>query len=372
MSGGVDSSVAAGLLVEQGYDVLGVFMRLGADHHVPRAAAGSKACDPSIRLPLATPPNNTSGARSRRCCSAEDADDARAVARRLGIPFYVLNFEREFGRLIDYFVDEYAAARTPNPCVRCNQWLKFGKLAAYADGIGAEFIATGHYARVEHLKDRSRLRRAVDTEKDQSYVLFGVPREVLRRTRFPLGELAKAEVRDHARRFGLTVCDKPESQDICFVPDGDYARLVRARRAEAFEPGEVRHVDGRLLGGHNGLANFTIGQRRGLGIAEGSPVYVTALDTATNTVVVGPKEATRSDRADIGQVAWLARAPTGPFRADVKIRYHHDAAPAWVTPAAGASVRVQFDVPQSAVTPGQAAVVYANDEVLGGGWIEGP
>jgi len=378
MSGGVDSSVAACLLHEQGYDVVGVFMRLGAEHHVAAAGVDDPSCELTTKsrgfsLPIASPPAlNPSAPKSKGCCSAADATDARAVAAKLGVPFYALNFEEEFGRLVNYFVDEYANARTPNPCVRCNQWLKFGKLTAYADVVEADFIATGHYACVDHAPSGTHLRRAIYREKDQSYVLFGVAPDVLRRTLFPLGGMTKPEVREHARRFGLALHDKPESQDICFVPDGDYTKLVRARRGSAFKPGDIRHVDGRILGGHDGLANFTVGQRRGLRVAVGSPLYVTDLDGDTATVTVGPREAGLSRTVSVENINWLCEAPNAPIRAEVQIRYHHAASTAMVTARLdGTSALVEFDEPQSAVTPGQAAVFYLNDEVLGGGWIEG-
>lgn len=378
MSGGVDSSVAACLLRERGFDVVGVFMRLGAENQVAGSPAtvGANCAtgnDRTISLPIASGQSDDSGghAKSKGCCSAADATDARAVAGRLGIPFYALNFEKDFGRLVDYFVEEYANARTPNPCVRCNQWLKFGKLVEYARVVDASMIATGHYARIDHDGPRSRLRRAAFREKDQSYVLFGIGAETLRQTLFPLGEMTKMEVRDHARRFGLALHDKPESQDICFVPDGDYARLVRSRRRSAFVPGEIRHVDGRLLGTHDGLANFTIGQRRGLRVATGSPIYVTGLDASTQTVFVGSRDAVMSPTVSVSGVNWLMEPPKSPIRADVQIRYHHVAAPAVIHPCAEpGAVRIEFDEPQAAVTPGQAAVFYAGDEVIGGGWIE--
>jgi tRNA-specific 2-thiouridylase len=379
MSGGVDSGVAACLLKEQGYDVVGVFMRLGADRY-QTAPAETVAASPdtaaSVSLPIARHLGATDSRHSNKpskgCCSAADATDARQVAGNLGIPFYALNFERDFDQLIDYFVDEYANARTPNPCIRCNQWLKFGRLVAYADLIGADLIATGHYAQTDHVDGRTRLRRARDAEKDQSYVLFGIEPQVLRRTLFPLGEMTKEQVRAHARRLGLSIHDKPESQDICFVPDGDYARLVRSRRPDGFQPGDVKHVDGRLLGRHEGLANFTIGQRRGLRVPVGSPVYVTQLDPSSATVVVGPRDAVMSPTARAERVRWLCAPPDGSVRLDVKIRYHHDPAPAKVVPLGGDAVSIEFDAPQSAVTPGQAAVFYQADEVLGGGWIIGP
>ncbi len=364
MSGGVDSSVAACLLQEQGYDAIGVFMRLGTEP----VATTCDTAPRSISLPLAS--SGEQPDRHRGCCSALDATDARVVAGKLGIPFYALNFQQDFAKLIDYFAAEYAVARTPNPCVRCNQWLKFGKLIAYADAINADLIATGHYARVDSVDGRPRLRRAVCVEKDQSYVLFGIAPEVLRRTLFPLGDMSKAEVRAHARRFGIAVHDKPDSQDICFVPDRQYARVVRQRRPEAFVPGEIRHIDGRILGAHDGVPNFTVGQRRGLGVAVGSPVYVSDLDAETGTVTVGPQEAVLASRAVASGMQWLMPPVTEPFRADVRIRYNHEAASALVTVISDNEVEVVFDEPQWAVTPGQALVIYDEDRILGGGWID--
>lgn len=350
MSGGVDSSVAAGLLVEQGHDVVGVFMRVG--NHAPE----------NTLLPIAD--------RHRGCCSASDAADARRVAGQLGIPFYALNFEEDFSRLIDYFADEYANARTPNPCVMCNQWLKFGKLLAYADVVGATRVATGHYARLAERDGRARLSRALDARKDQSYVLFGIPEIARGRTIFPIGDLPKSAVREHARRLGLSLHDKAESQDICFVPDRDYAEVVRARRPEAFKPGEIRHSDGRMLGRHDGLPGFTLGQRHGLRVAVGSPVYVTALDSATSTVVVGPREETESSSLSASSMIWWVSPPTAPFRAEARIRYNHVAAAALVTVLDPQRVAVEFDAAQSAVTPGQALVLYDGDDVIAGGWID--
>lgn len=406
MSGGVDSSVAACLLHEQGHDVVGVFMRLGSHDHPsqgsdsahgacaapaanPVDACAKDACavDRSDEargaaprtVPLPVQSAAPRGDRHRGCCSAEDATDARVVAGKLGIPFYALNFEKDFSKLIDRFADEYAVGRTPNPCVLCNSWLKFGKLRNYADAVGAEYIATGHYARLDWREDgagmaRPILRTARHTEKDQSYFLFGVSPRMLRRTLFPLGDLTKEQVRAHARRLGLAVHDKAESQDICFVPDRDYAAVVRARRPEAFVPGEIRHVDGRVLGRHDGLPQFTVGQRRGVRVAEGAPIYVTGLDTSTGTLTVGPREAALTIALRASGVHWLIDRPTGPIRAHVRVRYNHAAAPATITPSATRestdAVTVRFDEPQWAVAPGQAAVFYDGDVVLGGGWID--
>ena len=366
MSGGVDSSVAACLLHEQGYEVIGVFMRLGAAADEPETCSTTGSHE--FSLPLATP--DASPDRHRGCCSAADATDARVVAGKLRIPFYALNFQEDFSRLIDYFADEYAAARTPNPCVRCNTWLKFGRLMEYADAVKADWIATGHYARIEQGADRPRLFSARDARKDQSYVLFGVAAETLRRTLLPLGELNKDEVRAHARRFDLALHDKPESQDICFVPDRDYARVVRQRRPDAITPGEIRHVDGRILGRHDGIAHFTVGQRRGVRVATGSPVYVSQLDAESATVTVAPHDSLLSGVAHASRMQWLCPIPENPFRASVRIRYNHLAAAATVQPLPDDRVEVHFDEPQFAVTPGQAMVIYDGDEVLGGGWID--
>jgi tRNA-specific 2-thiouridylase len=357
MSGGVDSAVAAALLKEQGYECIGVFMRVGAVSEHRRDAGATNA-----------------GATLRHgCCSVADALDARAVAGRLGIPFYVLNFRPDFERIVEYFVDEYARARTPNPCVICNTQLKFGKLLRYADTLDAEFVATGHYARILRHADRVRLARAVNRAKDQSYVLFGIRRADLGRCLLPLGEVAdKATVRRVAADLDLRVHAKPDSQEICFVPDDDYKPLVRARRPETQREGEVRDAAGRVLGTHDGVANFTIGQRRGLGIATGQPIYVTRLDVASNTVTVGPREDLLSPGLIADRVNWLTDPPpVGELRrATIKIRHMHTPAAGTIAPLSSRVVEVRFDEPQPAVTPGQAAVSYNDEIVLGGGWIE--
>lgn len=349
MSGGVDSSVAACLLHEQGYEVTGLFMRTGV--HEP-----DDACVPD---------------RHRGCCSAADAADARSVAGRLGVPFYALNFKDQFDRIIDYFAEEYRQGRTPNPCVMCNESLKFGRLADYGAAAGADFVATGHYARIACAGGTWRLRRGLDPAKDQSYVLFGITREMLPRTLFPIGDMTKADVREHARRFGLPVSEKPDSVDICFVPDRDYARVVRERRPEIFTEGPIVDAEGREVGRHGGYANFTIGQRRGLGVGGmGLPVYVTKIDPGTNTVTVGQRAALARDTLQAARVHWLIDRPTEAVRAAVQIRYAHQAAPAVVEPVGDDGVLVRFEEPQFAVTPGQAAVIYDGDVVMGGGWIE--
>jgi tRNA-specific 2-thiouridylase len=360
MSGGVDSSVAAVRLREQGYECIGVFLRVGAE---------------PVETPTCTLPQP--GEQPRRlkhgCCSATDALDARLIAGKLGIPFYALNFRHDFERIIDYFADEYASARTPNPCVMCNIHVKFGRLFEYADLMDAEFIATGHYARTIERDGRKCLARAVNRAKDQSYVLFGMSRDAVARCLFPLGDVAdKAEVRAAAEALGLHTHDKPDSQEICFVPDQNYARLVRTRRPDAVRPGEIVDQEGRVLGHHDGLMRFTIGQRRRLGFAAGRPLYVTRLDVLNNRVVVGDASDVLHVGLIAGDVNWLTDPPAGSIRCDAKIRHMHTAAPATLTidrATDSRQVRVEFDTPQSAVTPGQAAVFYDGDVVLGGGWI---
>jgi tRNA-uridine 2-sulfurtransferase len=349
MSGGVDSSASAVLLKEQGYDVVGLFMRTGA--HADEADSR---------------PDNKKG-----CCSAIDAGDARRVADRLDIPFYALDFEREFDRIIDYFADEYLAGRTPNPCVVCNTWLKFGRLWEFARGIDADFIATGHYARVVAGPDGPELHRAADADKDQSYVLWGIGREMLDRLQFPVGGFRKEEVRTLARRAGLAeVAGKPDSVEICFVPDGDHAKLIRNRRPELATTGAVVDTVGAILGEHDGYERFTIGQRKGLGIATDRKRYVLDIVPETRTVVLGDREDLLATGLVASRVNWLTATPTGPVRCVAKIRYRHVGTPATVRATPDGGARVSFDVPQPAVTPGQAVVFYDGTRVLGGGWIE--
>ncbi|NOT02080.1 MAG: tRNA 2-thiouridine(34) synthase MnmA [Phycisphaerales bacterium] len=353
MSGGVDSSVAACLLAERGFNIIGLFMRVGADPVENEGADGG--VDRS--------------SRKQGCCSASDASDARFVAGKLGVPFFALNFKREFDQLIDEFSDAYAAGRTPNPCVVCNQKFKFGRLMAYADAVGAEFVATGHYARIQRNGAECRLARSADAQKDQTYVLFGLSPAVLPRVLFPLGDLTKADVRREAHRFGLPNADKPDSVEICFVPDQDYARVVRSRRPDAFRDGDVVDSNGQVVGRHRGLPRYTIGQRRGLGIAVGEPIYVTRLNVLDNTVTVGPRGHLLKRELTVNGINLLRSDVGATFRADVKIRYHHEPSPATVTMTDGIA-QVVFDEPQSAPTPGQAAVFYNDDVVVGGGWID--
>jgi tRNA-specific 2-thiouridylase len=346
MSGGVDSSVAALLLKRQGYDVVGLFMRTGDHGAVPSAD------------------------RHRGCCSALDAGDARRVADRLDIPFYALDFEQEFSRIIDYFADEYLTGRTPNPCVVCNSWLKFGKLWEYGQQLEADFIATGHYAQIVDRAGDHELHCAVDPDKDQSYVLYGLQRSILPRLLFPIGAMRKEEVRALARESGLAVADKPDSVEICFVPDGDHAELIHRRRPDAARPGNIVDTEGHVLGHHDGIERFTIGQRKGLGVAAGQRRYVLRLVPSENEVVLGDREELLASGLMASQVNWLANLPQTPRACSVKIRYRHSAAAAVVRPLPDGSAAIDFAEPQTAITPGQAAVFYDGDRVLGGGWIE--
>ncbi len=360
MSGGVDSSVAAALLQRDGYDVLGAFMRLGSPAGVEQEEPVS--CD-------------TSGKNKQGCCSVLDAADARRVAGLLDIPFYVLNFQDDFGRVIDYFVAEYNRGRTPNPCVRCNDWLKFGKLAQYAQAVGADFVASGHYARAETdlVSRRRRLLRGRDHQKDQSYVLFGMSRQTLDHTLLPIGGFEKHEVRAIAEELKLPVFNKPDSQEICFVPNNDYAGLVRRRSPGTFRDGEFLTTGGQVVGTHAGHQHFTIGQRKGLGVALGYPIYVADIDPASNRVTLGQREDLLKTTLIAHQLNILSdklQRADDTVRCAAKIRYNHQPQPATATMDAADQLTVRFDEPQSAITPGQAVVLYDGEEVLGGGWIE--
>jgi len=352
MSGGVDSSVAAGLLQRAGYEVTGVFMCLGQ-------AAKESGGHPG-------------------CCSPEDAADARAVAARLGIGFHVLNFQRDLEEIIRYFVDEYRVGRTPNPCVACNTRLKFGKLLQFAEAMGIDYVATGHYARVLEAGGGYRLYWGVDPTKDQSYALFGMGGSKLAKVLLPVGEYRKGEIRALAAEWRLPVHDKRESQEICFVPDDDYAGLVARRAPELCRIGPIVDTSGKVLGEHQGVYRYTIGQRRGLGVALGYPAYVVRLDAATNTVVLGSREELCQRRLVGREMVWMGPRPeVSRFAAMVQIRYNHRGTAGRVTVRKMGdddydTIEVDFEQPVSAITPGQAVVLYdpQNEYIIGGGWIE--
>lgn len=346
MSGGVDSSVAAHLLFEDGHELVGLFMRNGIQ--VPAAEVAKKSC-----------------------CSSTDARDARMVAAKLGIPFQAVDLGAEFTSIIEFFVAEYGRGRTPNPCALCNRDLKFGRLLDFADELGCNAVATGHYARLDIVDGRPILQRGVDTTKDQSYQLFSVSEAHLLRTRLPLGALEKSAVRAVAEKVGLRTAKKPDSQEICFVPSGDYRKLLTERGAD-LHPGYFVDRKGKRLGRHEGTEHFTIGQRRGHGIGGGLPLFVTALRPSVGEVQLGPREECFSVSLVADDANWIGFDPPpvgGRFRAGVQVRYHHDAAPAEIEVLEGNRFRVQFDEPQSAVAPGQGAAIYAGPRLLGGGWI---
>jgi tRNA-specific 2-thiouridylase len=348
MSGGVDSSVAAALLVEQGHEVIGLSMQLYVQcERDGRGSFGS-------------------------CCSLDDLADARRVAAALDFPHYIVNFEEQFqATVVRNFVDEYTRGRTPIPCVHCNAELKFAHLVDRASGLDAAAVATGHYARVVFDEDgrEYQLLRGADPDKDQSYFLFSLTQDQLARAMFPVGALTKADVRRHAARLGLAVADKPDSHEICFIPDGKTGDFV-ARHLPEETDGEIVDTGGAVLGRHRGIHRYTVGQRKGLGVSSGSPLYVIRLEPADHRVVVGPREELGQTDFTAARVNWIAgAAPASPIRATVRIRHRHTDALATITPEGPDTASVRFDTPQLAVTPGQAAVFYQGERVLGGGWI---
>ena len=348
MSGGVDSSVAAALLKEQGYEVIGISLQLWDHSHEEEGAPGG-------------------------CCSLDDLHDARRVAEQLEIPFYVFNAEEEFRRhVVDDFVAEYFAGRTPNPCTRCNERVKFGLLLERARELGAELLATGHYARtIRDEGGRYRLLTGLDPNKDQSYFLFTLSQEQLAKTLFPVGGVTKPQVRLLAERFGLKTAAKGESQEVCFIPDDDYARFLEEEREPGLLSGEIVDRSGRVMGRHLGIYRYTVGQRRGLGIAHPHPLYVLGVDPLRREVIVGSREELRCQGLLAREVNWIVPPATSPFESFCRIRYRHRPVPCRVTPLPGGAAEVRFTTPEPGVTPGQAVVFYDGESVLGGGWIAG-
>lgn len=394
MSGGVDSSVAAALLLRAGYEVVGCFMRLGS----PGESIDQLQEDEND-VGIGSCQNQNASNSTKKdiriahqgCCSINDAQDARLVAAKLDIPFYVCNFKKDFGTVIDYFVNEYNAGRTPNPCIRCNDWLKFGKLHSYAQQIDAQYIASGHYARIDRSNASNnkapRLLRGVDKDKDQSYVLFGVPSDRLHEMLLPIGQYHKSEIRQLAQQMDLPVFDKPDSQEICFVPDNNYAQLVIQKSPDSVKPGPILDSDGKQIGEHPGHQHFTIGQRRGIGVATGIPIYVISRDPVNNSITVGSKDMLLSTGCIATDTNWLLDDNSLNTARDIwlpcytKIRYNAPQIPAEFKITSGSNksnnknlnLEVRFVQPQFAVAPGQAIVCYDAenpDVVIGGGWID--
>jgi tRNA-specific 2-thiouridylase len=350
MSGGVDSSVAAALLVERGYEVIGMMMRLWAEETL------GDTC-------------NT----HNRCCTPEQMADARRIADKLGIPFYVLDTRDVFrSTIVEYFIEQHRQAFTPNPCIECNRHIRFHWLLENALALDADYLATGHYARVDRAPSGEyRLRQGLDPAKDQSYVLSVMGQEQLARVLFPIGEYTKPEVRDIAARFGLPTASKKDSQDLCFLGDGDYRRFLVEFAPDTVKPGPIVLKNGEIIGEHTGLANYTIGQRKGLGVQSAEPLYVIALNPYRNALVVGPRDELGQQSLTAQRVNWVtSQPPSLPFRAAVKIRYKATPAPALVTPLDAGRIRVDFDEPLRDISPGQGAVIYDGDACLGGGIIE--
>ncbi len=348
MSGGVDSSVTAALLKEQGYDVIGITMQIW-DYSSFTAENGE-----------------TFGT----CCSLDDVYDARRVAESLDIPFYVINFEKDFQRhVIDNFCNEYFAGRTPNPCVLCNQVLKFELLMHKAQELEADYLATGHYAQILQSDGRPALYKGLDDAKDQSYFLFTLTPEQMAKTLFPLGGMTKDEVRALAVRFKLQVADKAESQDICFVPDGNYVRFIEEECGSGLKDGDIVHHSGKVLGRHQGIYRYTVGQRKGLGLSWREPLYVIGIDAENCRVIVGEKPLLSRSTFELHRCLWNIPAPEGSLQVECRIRYRHQPVAVQVYPLPTGGARIEFSQPQKGITPGQAAVFYLGERVIGGGWI---
>lgn len=349
MSGGVDSSLAAKLMIDRGYDCIGCTMKLYHNEDV------------GIE-------------RSRTCCSLDDVEDARSVSYKLGMPYYVFNFTDEFReKVIQKFVQSYEAGITPNPCIDCNRYLKFDKLYERAKVLGCDYIVTGHYARIEYDGSRYLLKKALDETKDQSYVLYSMTQEQLAHTLFPLGTMRKTEVRQIAEESGFVNAGKPDSQDICFVPDGDYAAFLEQYTGKIYPAGDFIAADGTVLGKHKGTVRYTIGQRKGLGLSLPEPMYVSSINTNDNTVTLGRDRDLYSTQAIAADFNWISGdVPKAGLRCKVKVRYRHPEQWATVSPTGDSTVRIRFDEPQRAITPGQAVVLYDGDIVLGGGTICSP
>lgn len=347
MSGGVDSSVAAKLMKNEGYECIGVTMKLHDNGDLDLDATNT-------------------------CCSLSDVEDARNVASKLGMPYYVLNFQDDFKeKVIDQFVNAYKCGRTPNPCINCNQHMKFAKLFDYAKSMDCDYIVTGHYVRIDEVDGKFRLLKALDDTKDQSYVLYGMTQEQLAHTKFPLGNLRKTETRALAEDGGLINADKPDSQDICFVPDGDYAKVISKYSGTNDTPGDFVDTEGNVLGTHKGITHYTVGQRKGLGLPMKHPVYVKKIDPSSNQVILSTNEELFETTLTASDVNWISgEAPHGPIHVSAKIRYRHKEQPCTVTPVSDNKIQVVFDEPQRAITPGQAVVLYDGDVVLGGGTID--
>jgi tRNA-specific 2-thiouridylase len=356
MSGGVDSSASAWLLKQQGHEVIGLFMRSGS--------TDEPVCDVGSLPVISLKPHH------QGCCSAGDAADARRVADSLDIPFHALNFQDAFGKIKDYFADEYLAGRTPNPCVMCNIWLKFGKLWEFAQEVGADCIASGHYAQLQDVgEDQPGLFRGLDQDKDQSYVLFGIEREILKHVIYPVGGYTKTAIREMSRQAGIQTANKPDSQEICFIPDNDYAGFLTRYRGEQDTAGELVDTAGQVLGHHSGFQQFTIGQRKGLGIAFGEPRFVVRIEPDTRRVVIGTKSDLGRTSLEADRLNWLVESPPAEVRCTAQIRYQHTPALCTATWSGDDRLHVEFDEPQFGVAPGQALVLYDGNRVLGGGWI---